>query len=360
MIPDKKFSALLLAWYDQQGRKNLPWREKITPYRVWISEIMLQQTQVKTVLPYFQRFIVRFPTISDLATANEDEVLSLWTGLGYYARARNLHKTAKQIITHYKGEFPKTLEEIQALPGIGRSTASAILAIAFGKKAAILDGNVKRVLTRLHTLEKTTSENKFLQQLWRLAEQYTPEKRAADYTQAIMDLGAMVCTRTQPRCRICPISSHCKACLQHRQAEFPTVKTKKDIPTRAVNFLIFHDKALNRVLLQKRPPMGIWGGLWSFPECPGETDIVKWCAKNLNCLVKNPQPLSTFKHVFSHFQLNITPIYIANFSSKQTIMESQQQVWYPLKKTADRGFASPVKRLLEYFMALPSTEETNQ
>ncbi|MFI5206123.1 MAG: A/G-specific adenine glycosylase, partial [Candidatus Paceibacterales bacterium] len=199
-IKTDSFAKSLLSWYDKKGRKNLPWREEITPYRVWISEIMLQQTQVKTVIPYFERFLAHFPLITDLANAHEDEVLHLWTGLGYYARARNLHLAAQQIVNQHSAQFPDTLEKLQSLPGIGRSTANAILAIAFQKKATILDGNVKRVLMRLHAIKGVSTQTHVVQQLWKIAEKHTPGKRTADYTQAIMDLGAVICTRSKPLC----------------------------------------------------------------------------------------------------------------------------------------------------------------
>ena len=342
-----KFSALLLNWYDQQGRKNLPWREKITPYRVWISEIMLQQTQVKTVIPYFQRFLARFPSITDLAAASEDEVLSLWTGLGYYARARNLHHAAKQRVTKYSGEFPNTLAALQSLSGIGKSTAGAILAIAFQQKATILDGNVKRVLSRVYALEKNTTDADLLAQLWEVATQQTPEKRADDYAQAMMDLGATICKRGKPSCELCPVGLTCVANLQDRQSEFPAKKTKKNMPIRSVQLLILHDIQSQQVFLQKRPPTGIWGGLWSFPECLMDEDPAKWCEKNLGLRIKNMASWSSFKHVFTHFQLTITPIYIDRFEYKKNVMDIQQSVWYTLKKSADRGFPTPVKRLLE-------------
>lgn len=341
------FAKSLLFWYDKKGRKDLPWREKITPYRVWISEIMLQQTQVKTVIPYFERFLDHFPSITDLANAHEDEVLSLWTGLGYYARARNLHLAAKQIVSQHSAEFPDNLEKLQSLPGIGRSTANAILAIAFQKKATILDGNVKRVLMRLCAIEGTSTQTQVVQQLWEIAEKYTPEKRADDYTQAIMDLGATICTRSKPLCVMCPVSKGCKAYLQNRQMEFPQRKIHKKIPTRFVNLLIFHDKKHHQVLLEKRPPVGIWGGLWSFPECSIEEDIKKWCKDVLNFKVIAMKSLPDFKHVFSHFQLNITPIYIYQYDQKNRIMDSQQYIWYKLDEPTARGFSSPVKRLLQ-------------
>ncbi len=340
-------SKNLLTWYDKQGRKNLPWREKITPYRVWISEIMLQQTQVKTVIPYFERFIARFPTVGDLAKASEDEVLHLWTGLGYYARARNLHRAAKKIHTENKGVFPNTLETLQSLSGVGRSTAGAILAIAFNQQATILDGNVKRVLTRFHAIEGVPSQSHINALLWDVAEKHTPKKRTADYTQAIMDLGATLCLRTKPLCDACPIASDCEAFLQGRVSEFPTPKPRKSIPMRSVNVLIFHDTKNNQVLLEKRPPVGIWGGLWSFPECSSDAEILRWCEKTLNLKIVTMKALPVFKNVFTHFQLNITPIYISKYAYKMAVSESTEQMWYRLDEPCELGFSAPVKRLIQ-------------
>jgi A/G-specific adenine glycosylase len=351
-VPKKSypFAKNLLAWYDKQGRKNLPWREKITPYRVWISEIMLQQTQVKTVIPYFERFIARFPTVSDLAKASQDEVLHLWTGLGYYARARNLHQAAKKIHTENKGVFPTTLEALQSLSGIGRSTAGAILAIAFNQQATILDGNVKRVLTRFHAVEGVPSQSHINAQLWDIAEKHTPKERTADYTQAIMDLGATLCLRTKPFCDMCPIASGCQAYFQERASEFPTPKPRKSIPVRSVNILIFHDIKNNQVLLEKRPPVGIWGGLWSFPECSTESEIIHWCKKYLSFKVIEMKTMPAFKHVFTHFQLNITPIYISKYEYKNSISESQERIWYCLDEPTELGFSAPVKKLIQHLM----------
>jgi A/G-specific adenine glycosylase len=340
-------SENLILWYDQQGRKDLPWREQITPYRVWISEIMLQQTQVKTVIPYFERFMARFPAVADLANASEDEVLHLWTGLGYYARARNLHRAAKKILVEYASVFPDTLAILQSLPGIGRSTAGAICAIAYNQKAPILDGNVKRVLTRFYAIEGVPSQTKISQLLWSVAENNTPAQRTNDYTQAIMDLGATLCTRTKPSCEICPIASGCQAYRQGRQSTFPTPKPRKTAPTRAIAVLIFHDSKTHQVFLEKRPTVGIWGGLWSFPECPIDADIIQWCDQNLGFQLTQIQTLPTFTHVFTHFKLQITPIYICSYKRKHGIKESQPQIWYDLHKPTERGLSSPVKRLLQ-------------
>jgi A/G-specific adenine glycosylase len=342
------FSKNLLAWYDKQGRKNLPWREKISAYYVWVSEIMLQQTQVKTVIPYFNQFIARFPTLIDLANASEDAVLHQWTGLGYYARARYLHHTAKTIVSTYQGLFPSTLETLQSLKGIGRSTAGAILAIAFNQQAAILDGNVKRILLRFYAIEGLASDTKINQQLWAIAQQHTPAKRTADYTQAIMDLGATVCLRTKPLCHICPISRHCQAYLHNKQSELPTPKTRTSTPLRTTYVLIFHHAKTNTVLLEKRPATGIWAGLWSFPECPMRTNITQWSQDQLNLRVDHFQRLQKFKHVFTHFQLNISPVYILMHRKKETsFLNSKRYIWYSLDKPIALGLPAPIKKLLQ-------------
>lgn len=331
------FSQKLLDWYDKAGRKNLPWRKNITPYYVWVSEIMLQQTQVKTVIPYFTRFIQHFPTITDLANASEDAVLHLWTGLGYYARARHLHDTAKKICNLYEGKFPHSLETLQSLKGIGRSTAGAILAIAFHQQTPILDANVVRVLTRFHALEGLPSEKKMQATLWEIAQKHTPQKRTADYTQAIMDLGATLCVRTKPLCNICPLSKECIAYLHHAPASFPTLKKRAPTPLRTTYMLIVHHTKTNTVLLEKRPSPGIWGGLWSFPEYTTKEVLQKW----------NTKILKKFTHVFTHFRLEITPIYIAQDTKKITSLDiKKEKIWYSLKNAPALGLPTPIKKIL--------------
>ncbi|MBD3609161.1 MAG: A/G-specific adenine glycosylase, partial [Gammaproteobacteria bacterium] len=273
-MSEAHFAERLLVWFDQHGRKELPWKSS-DPYRVWISEIMLQQTQVTTVIPYFERFITRFPDIATLAMAKQDEVLHLWTGLGYYARARNLHKAAQIIQQQYQGRFPEDFDQVIALPGIGRSTAGAILAQAMEQRHAILDGNVKRLLSRLYVIEGWPGEKQTENKLWQLAEELTPRQRIADYTQAVMDIGATLCKRSKPDCDHCPFHNHCQARRQGRQAELPHRKPKKDKPVKRCHMLILQD-AQGHVLLQQRPPSGIWGGLWSLPECPEDIDILHW------------------------------------------------------------------------------------
>ncbi len=337
-------STKLLAWYDKHGRLDLPWRSNITAYRTWISEIMLQQTQVATVLPYFERFLKQFPNCRQLALADLDEVLHLWTGLGYYARARNMHKTARIIHAEYNGKFPKTIEELIKLPGIGRSTAGAILAITYNQSVPILDGNVKRVLARYATITGWTGSASVQRELWLLAEHITPEQRASDYTQAIMDLGATICTRSKPNCVLCPIKSDCKAYKTDRIAEFPGKRPKKNLPTRQVKMLILRNSN-GHILLEKRPPVGIWGGLWSFPECPNNEDIHQFC-KQKHYLIKDAIEATSFKHTFSHFHLDITPVYASIESRTTMIKRSDNEIWYNTSKPIKIGLAQPVKKIL--------------
>jgi A/G-specific adenine glycosylase len=260
---DFRPAPALLRWWRAHGRHDLPWQRRRTPYRVWISEIMLQQTQVTTVIPYYRGFMARFPNLRALADAPLDEVLHLWSGLGYYARARNLHRAAQLIRDEYGGRFPRRFEQIAALPGIGRSTAGAILALARGERHAILDGNVRRVLARYHAIKGWSGEKRTEARLWALTEQHTPRNNVAAYTQAIMDLGATLCTRTRPRCNECPLASGCRAHALGRETAFPARRPKKARPVRRTRMLLV--TCVNRVLLERRPPAGVWGGLWSLP-----------------------------------------------------------------------------------------------
>ena len=303
------FSEKLLTWFDQYGRHDLPWQQNITPYRVWVSEIMLQQTQVKTVIPYFERFMQSFPNLQALASASQDEVLGHWAGLGYYARGRNLHKAALIIAEVYDGEFPTTFAGILDLPGIGRSTAGAILSISLGQRHAILDGNVKRVLSRYLALEGWPGEKHNEQQLWQVAEQLTPELRFNDYTQAIMDLGATLCTRSKPRCEACPLEASCQAKLIDRVKEFPVSKPKKVKPIKQAYLLIL-ENLQGQVLLQQRPQKGIWGGLWSFPEyaclqsCKAGVKMAETQTASPHSLVE----WEVFRHTFTHYHLDVHPV----------------------------------------------------
>jgi len=344
----KTFAQRLLRWFDQHGRHDLPWQRNQTPYRVWLSEIMLQQTQVTTVIPYFERFTQRFPELLALANADQDEVLQLWTGLGYYARARNLHKAARLIRDEYGGRFPDTLEEVVALPGIGRSTAGAILTLACQQHHPILDGNVKRVLCRYHAIDGWPGTRDIEKKLWQLARQHTPTQRCGDYTQAIMDLGATLCRRSQPACEQCPMQSDCQAHAQNRQGELPTPKAKKNIPVRAATLLLLRNQR-GEVLLQQRPPSGIWGGLWSFPELPAASSdraIQQWSQHTLGHTIAIHQRWPTLRHTFSHFHLDIEPVVAQLKNSAPAIKEADQSQWHPPEHTARFGLASPVKKLL--------------
>lgn len=332
------FSNTLLGWFQQYGRKDLPWQNTKDPYRIWVSEIMLQQTQVTTVIPYYQRFMERFPTVQALADAEQDDVLHHWTGLGYYARARNLHKAAKQIASEHNGQFPQQFDDVVALPGIGRSTAGAILSFAFDQHHAILDGNVKRVLTRFYAIEGWSGDKKVEDQLWTLAEQNTPEKDVAQYTQAIMDLGATLCTRSKPACAICPFQNECKAFELNRVSEFPFSKPKKAKPVKTSNMLLIQNEQ-GELLLQQRPPSGIWGGLWCFPE---EQE-----ADNLNIQIERETAWNPFRHTFSHYHLDITPIPAKLVAYNETISDNTSLIWYHPDKPLEIGLAAPIKKLIE-------------
>lgn len=349
-----QFSDILLKWFHQHGRKDLPWQHPVSPYRVWISEIMLQQTQVITVIPYFQRFIARFPDVTALANARLDDVLHLWTGLGYYARARNLHRAAQIILQEYSGHLPDSAVDLISLPGIGRSTAGAILAISLGKPAAILDGNVKRALTRLHAIAGWPGEKAVEKQLWLLAERHTPATNFADYTQAIMDFGATVCTRSKPHCCSCPFQSECAAYSQGQPTAYPTSKSRGRLPIRQVRLLILKN-VHGEILLEKRPPTGIWGGLWSLPECTMTEDIEEFCQRVYACDITHMLQKPNFRHTFSHFHLDITPIQMTATLNPSKIMDSATTVWYNRTETDARGFPAPVKQLLESLLEEPIT-----
>ncbi len=335
----------MLAWFDSHGRKHLPWQQNPTPYRVWVSEIMLQQTQVTTVIPYYQRFITQFPSIQILAEAELDQVLHLWSGLGYYARARHLHKAAHIMQKRYQGRMPLVLGDLQALPGIGRSTAGAILALAAGQRHPILDGNVKRVLARFQAVPGWPGQSRVLNVLWQLAETYTPRERVSDYTQAMMDLGSMVCTRSRPRCSVCPLRVDCTAHAQGQETVFPESKPRQSRPVRATRLLILRtDQA--EVLLEKRPPTGIWGGLWSLPECPLEVVVEQWCHDHLGVIVEDVCSRTVIRHTFSHFQWEITLVRARVKNLVNSVMEAERFVWYNIDQPDARGLAAPVQRIL--------------
>jgi len=343
MMPPPDFAQHLLRWFDRHGRKDLPWQQQPTPYRVWVSEIMLQQTQVQTVIPYYLRFMQRFPTLSTLAAASLDEVLHHWSGLGYYARARNLRRAAQQVRDDCDGCVPEQLQDLVQLPGIGRSTAGAILSLACGQRHAILDGNVKRVLARYHALEGWPGKTAILKQLWSLSEAVTPTRRVADYNQAIMDLGATVCVRGRPACVICPLQAGCKARQQGRQHALPSPRPRRDLPVRAVQMLLLVNPA-QEVFLEKRPATGIWGGLWSFPEFADCEALRHWCDQGN--IRREAEIWPVVRHTFSHFHLDITPCCIKLKNPVGSVMEAGQGVWYNALNSGALGLAAPVQRLL--------------
>ncbi|HAU1411403.1 TPA: A/G-specific adenine glycosylase [Legionella pneumophila] len=342
------FSQLLLDWYDLHGRKDLPWQLPRSPYRVWVSEIMLQQTQVQTVIPYFNRFIEHFPDIFLLANAEEDEVLSLWSGLGYYSRARNLHNTAKIISDQYNGVFPEDLNILVQLPGIGPSTAAAILSQAFNKPAAILDGNVKRVLSRFFLIEGWPEQAQVKKKLWGLASSCMPNERCADYTQAIMDLGATCCTNKNPQCLRCPVKNHCLAFHNKKQHLYPTKKIKKQRPILSQQFLVLHN-GQNQVYLEKRPPSGLWGGLWCLPSINNQTCPIEHIQLFYKLQGDSPELITRFKHSFSHFHLEITALSIRIEPMNNFISESRGQ-WFTKETLPTLGLAKPTTLILSKLM----------
>ncbi|WP_154124506.1 A/G-specific adenine glycosylase [Grimontia hollisae] len=346
----QSFSDAILTWYDKYGRKTLPWQQEKTPYKVWLSEIMLQQTQVATVIPYFERFMTRFPTVVDLAHAELDEVLHLWTGLGYYARARNLHKAAQKIAADYNGEFPTTIEDVMALPGVGRSTAGAVLSLSLGQHHPILDGNVKRTLSRHFAVEGWPGKKPVENRLWELAEENTPAEGVQRYNQAMMDMGAMICTRSKPKCYLCPVNHSCEANAMSRQSDFPGKKPKKTLPEKETCFVLFQYR--DQIWLEQRPPAGLWGGLWCLPETSEQTAASFVASKLAASSFETPEHLTAFRHTFSHFHLDIVPIRVKLHHKPDNIgangiMEGNRGLWYNLNKPAKVGLAAPVQKLLE-------------
>ena len=327
------FASALVKWQTQHGRRELPWQGTRDPYRVWLSEVMLQQTQVSTVVPYYERFLKSFPTVEALASASEEDVLKLWAGLGYYARGRNLHAAARIIAE--KG-FPSSAAAIAELPGVGRSTAAAIAAFAFGERAAILDGNVKRVLARCFAVEGAEEA------LWRLAERLLPRKRIETYTQALMDLGATVCNRHKPRCDACPVAKQCIARKQDRVHELPAARRGKPLPQRSVAWLVLRHKG--EVLLEKRPAPGIWGGLWSFPEAPAR-NIESYCRTSLGCELKATKRLAALEHGFTHFRLRIRPL-LCDVASRAPRAAAPGRLWINLEDAAQAAVPAPVRTLI--------------
>lgn len=350
MTPSQ-FNQAVVRWYQKHGRKNLPWQQDRTPYRVWISEIMLQQTQVSTVIPYYEKFMQRFPSVVDLANAEQDEVLHYWSGLGYYARARNMHRAAQQVRDKFNGRFPENFDDVLALPGIGRSTAGAILSLACGQRHAILDGNVKRVLARFFMIDGWPGNNAVADTLWQKSDLLTPgDKQVSAYNQAMMDIGATICTRSRPQCLLCPVSKWCKSLAGQCQEDYPHKKPRKTLPVRETTMVLLANRN-NEILLQRRPPAGIWGGLLGFPEIPAESSVVDWCKRNLGLAVAQEEQWPLLRHTFSHFHLDITPIIVRvhNRSKSKSIMEDQGWIWYKGDAAPRVGLAAPVKKLLNQF-----------
>jgi A/G-specific adenine glycosylase len=348
------FAGKVLQWYASHGRKDLPWQVEPTPYRVWVSEIMLQQTQVATVIPYYERFMRAFPDVASLANAEIDDVLHYWSGLGYYARARNLHKTAVTIVDEYGGSFPTTFDTIVALPGIGRSTAGAILALSRNERHAILDGNVKRVLARYYAIDGWPGKSSVAQVLWQRAEQHTPADNVAAYTQAMMDLGATVCTRTKPECTLCPLAKDCAAHATGRETYFPGRRDKKEKPLKKTRMVLIC--AGDSVFLERRPPSGIWGGLWSFPEIDPLQDVPSWCERTLNVAAVDLEHWQTVRHSFTHYDLDIEPMAVRVDTQSRTVADGNDHIWYMFDSPQQIGLAAPVAGLIE---RLKSRESAN-
>lgn len=347
----KPFAARLLEWSERCGRRGLPWQVEPTPYTVWVSEIMLQQTRAATVVPYYLRFMAAFPTVESLAAAEPDRVLGLWAGLGYYARARNLHRAARQVVDAHGGAFPASLDGLTSLPGVGRSTAGAILALAWGKRAPILDGNARRVLARHEAVEGWPGRTAVQEALWAHAERHTPHARVAEYTQAIMDLGATLCTRARPRCGECPLAADCKAYRRGLQAVLPAPRPRKTRPRRDVRMLVVVN-ADRDILLTRRPPSGIWGGLHSLPELAADEDPRDWCRRHLGAAaegmhVAGATPGEPLKHAFSHFDLVIHPLQIRLDDAGNALMDRHGWLWYNPTHEARVGVAAPIAALLE-------------
>jgi A/G-specific adenine glycosylase len=318
-----------VEWQRRHGRKGLPWQGTRDPYRVWLSEVMLQQTQVAAVIPYYTRFLQRFPTIGALASATEDEVLRLWAGLGYYARGRNLHRASKRIAFELKGEFP----------GVGRSTAAAIAAFAFGERAAILDGNVKRVLARYRGIEGFPGDRAVEAELWTAAEALLPKKDIETYTQALMDLGATVCTKGAPRCDACPVRAACAARKGGLVSRIPAPRPRKKLPSRRATWLVLvHAR---QVLLERRPGAGIWGGLWSFPEVD---DVARAC-REAGASVRSARKLAPIEHGFTHFRLRIQPV-LCRVERAGARAEEAGRMWIGIEEAKGAAVPAPVKALL--------------
>jgi A/G-specific adenine glycosylase len=351
----QEFAEALLRWFEVHGRHTLPWQVDPTPYRVWVSEVMLQQTQVATVIPYYARFMERFPDLKSLAEAPLDEVLHLWTGLGYYARARNLRACARIVVSNHGGEFPKQLDALTDLPGIGRSTAAAILALSGDQRQPILDGNVKRVLARVFAIEGDPSTKAVNESLWAQSEACTPTKNVAAYTQAIMDLGATVCTRAQPDCGTCPMREGCVAALEGRQAQLPGKKQKRKRSAREATLLIAQtgNDGATAILIERRPVAGLWGGLWSPPQFNSEHEALAWCRQEFG-ETADSHALPPIDHSFTHFDLRLKPLQVRCLPHAR-VSDDEDRIWYPLETPPRIGLPQPILELFERLRATPTT-----
>jgi A/G-specific adenine glycosylase len=343
MDAPQNFSGRLIGWQKVHGRHNLPWQNTRDPYAIWVSEIMLQQTQVAAVMGYYTQFMLRFPDISSLANATQEEVLQYWSGLGYYSRARNLHKAAQAILLEHKGQFPQDFEAIQQLSGIGRSTAAAIASFAFNQTQTILDGNVKRVLARHYLVEGWPGLPKVEKQLWALAESLLPKQDMVSYTQGLMDLGATLCTRSKPKCDLCPLKSTCRAYQQSRVNDLPASKPRKVSPQKQTTMLLLLNG--REVMLEKRPSSGIWGGLWSLPEIGAHEIAVEVAANRFGLQTEVEDPLPKVNHVFSHFKLEITPQPL-QLSNKPAQTQSPNLIWLPIEDAIKVALPTPVRNIL--------------
>jgi len=337
-------AARALRWYDRHGRHDLPWQHPRSAYRVWVSEIMLQQTQVATVIPYFLRFVTELPDMATLAAAPRDRVLALWSGLGYYQRARHLHEAAAICMRDHDGELPRALSSLTALPGVGRSTAGAILALAHGQRQPILDGNVRRLLCRHRGVRGWPGNAAVLAELWKIAEASLPDARIDDYTQALMDLGATVCTPTAPRCEQCPLRDDCIAQREGIVAQLPQRRPSKALPTRQTCVLIACDDK-RRILLQRRPRVGVWAGLWSLPEAVDTDSAQAWLSRHAQ--VGESRHLASFTHTFSHYRLQIQPLLWSNVRRRDRIGDNDDLRWQALAEMRELGLPAPIRKLLE-------------
>ena len=345
------FAAAVVGWQRRFGRHHLPWQNTTDPYRIWLSEIMLQQTQVAAVVPYFERFLERFPALGDLAQASEDDVLAMWSGLGYYARGRNLHRAAKQIAAEYGGTYPERFDDILALPGVGRSTAGAVAVFAFGQRFAILDGNVKRVLTRCFGIEGYPGTAEVAARLWQLAESLLPSTDIKAYTQGLMDLGSEVCTRSRPRCSECPLSSRCLARSLGQIDRLPTPRPRRKRPQRETVMMVL--QCDESILMEKRAAQGIWGGLWSFPETGSMGDVPGECLTRFGLEAQTVIALSPIEHGFTHYSLTITPA-LCRVGKRVSSVQEAGGSWFALEEAGNHAIPVPVRKLLDRLRALPT------